>query len=469
MKPPPTRGGTRLGAGELSFTFDGRQYTGRVGDTAASALLANGVRLMGRSVKYRRLRGVLGAGAEEPNALFNIGDPPQLIPNVQATRLVLREGMRLRSQNRWPSLRFDLASLLQAGGGLFSAGFYYKTFIWPSWRRYEGVIRRLAGLGEAPGDCALPMASIEHLGCDVLVTGGGPAGLAAARAAARAGARVVLCESEPVCGGELEFEAGQVNGLSGADWIAASLAELARFNVRVLTDTTVVTDNNGEIIAHAEPGGLAGRNTMYHIRPKALVLAAGALERPIVFANNDLPGVMLLGAAERYLARYGARAGNDLVLFANHDRVYASARRLLDGGMRVRAIVDTRASNVINDGGALHALHGSLAAAGVEILHGHAVSAAEGRSSVRAARVMPLDGSGQTRRIGCDTILVSGGWSSALHAGWHGGDARRYDAALGSFVPASPASGRMHAGGANGKFELGDALADGHAAGARAA
>ena len=469
MSASPPRSGTRLAAGELSFTFDGRRYSARCGDTAAAALLAHGVRLMGRSVKYRRRRGVFGAGAEEPNALFNVGEQPLLIPNVQATRLVLREGMLLTSQNRWPSLGFDAASLLQAGGGLFSAGFYYKTFIWPSWRRYEGLIRRLAGLGEAPQSCDLPAVAIEHLRCDVLVAGAGPAGLAAALAAARTGARVVICESEPVCGGELEFEAAQVDGQPASAWIASTLAELGRRGARVLTDTTVVTDNNGEFIAHAEPGGLPGRNTMYRIRPRSLIVAAGAVERPIVFTNNDLPGVMLLGAAERYLARYGTRVGRELVLFANHDRAYASAQRLLDGGMRVRALIDTRTEAQVKEATALQPLRAKLAASGVELLHGHAVGAAVGRGAVRAAHIVAAGGDAASRRIDCDTILVSGGWSSALHAGLHGSAARSYDPQLASFVPVASSNGRVHVGSANGRLELAAALADGHAAGALAA
>jgi sarcosine oxidase subunit alpha len=444
MSARPPRRGTRLEAGSLSFTFDGRHYVGQPGDTAASALLANGVRLMGRSVKYRRPRGLLGAGPEEPNALFGVGEPPHQIPNVPATQLALRAGLTLRSQNRWPSLRFDLASLLQAGGGFFSAGFYYKTFMWPSWRSYEPLIRRLAGLGAAPLACELPPPAIEHLACDVLVTGAGPAGLAAARAAARAGASVVLCESEPACGGELEFERGSIDGQDCDAWLADTLAELGRRGARVLTSTTVVADNHGEIIAHAEPRGLPGDNTVYRICPRAMVMAAGTLERPIVFTNNDLPGVMLLGAAERYLARYGAAVGRELVLFANHDRVYASARRLLAGGMRVRAIVDTRRAGDAADDDAVRRLRSDLGAAGVEILDGCAVTAAEGGRGVRAARIAPLLGGGSERRIRCDTILVSGGWSPAPHAGLPGG-------------------------GANGRLELADAIADGHAAGARAA
>jgi sarcosine oxidase subunit alpha len=407
------RTGRRLGPGTIRFLFDGREYRGREGDTAASALLAAGVRRMGRSIKYRRLRGVLTAGPEEPNALFTVGSAPAVIPNVAAPQLELSEGLVLRSQNRWPSLDYDLASLLRAGGGFFGAGFYYKTFIWPSWHTYESMIRALAGLGEAPGACALGPVAIEHLGCDVLVAGAGAAGLAAALAATRAGARVVVCEREPACGGELEFETATIGDRAAAGWIAAALAELGTRGARLLTGTTVVGASGGEIIAHAEPGGLPGRNTVYKIRPRALVVAMGAVERPIAFVDNDLPGVMLLGAAERYLARYGVRAGTDAVVFASHDRAYPAAARLSAGGVRVRMIVDSRAADAIG----ASPLRSELARAGTECLAGHAVIAALGGRGVTGARIAPLAAPADARTVACDTILVSGGWSPAVGAG----------------------------------------------------
>ncbi len=181
MSAAGTRRGTRLGDRPVRFTFDGREFLGQAGDTAASALLAAGVRAIGRSIKYRRLRGVLTAGPEEPNALFTVGTAPAVIPNVVAPQLELTDGLVLRSQNCWPTVHYDLASLLQAGGGFFGAGFYYKTFIWPSWRTYESMIRALAGFGAAPGACDLGPVAIEHLGCDVLVAGAGAAGLAASK------------------------------------------------------------------------------------------------------------------------------------------------------------------------------------------------------------------------------------------------------------------------------------------------
>jgi heterotetrameric sarcosine oxidase alpha subunit len=463
------RTGTRLAPGVLSFTFDGRRYSAQVGDSAASALLANGVRLMGRSVKYRRVRGLLSAGPEEPNALFSVGTAPEVIPNVTAPQLVLRDGLVLRSQNRWPSLDFDIASVLQAGGGLLGAGFYYKTFIWPSWHSYEAIIRRLAGLGEAPGRCQLPPVAIEHSVCDVLVAGAGAAGLAAALAAARAGARVVLCEREPMCGGELEFESARINGQSAPDWIDSTLAELQALGVRVLTDTTLVAESCGELIAHVEPGGLPGHNTMYHLRPREFIVAMGAVERPIAFCDNDRPGVMLLGAAERYLARYGVQVGAQLVLFANHERVYATAQRLMAGGMQVRAIVDTRRVHELSTDEELARLRESLRGQGVECLAGHAVTAAVGRHGVKAARIELLGGSAPVREIPCDTILVSGGWTPAVHAGLQQGGVAEYAAAIGAFVAGDQPPGRSAAGSANGLLELGAVLRDGHAAGERAA
>jgi len=463
------RAGLRLEAEPVRFSFDGRQYAGQRGDTAASALLAHGVRFLGRSVKYRRPRGLLAAGPEEPNALLTVGRPPAIISNVPAPQLVLTDEMVLRSQNRWPSLRYDLASLLQAGGGFFGAGFYYKTFIWPSWRHYEHIIRNLAGLGEAPGAANLPPPSIEHLSCDVLVGGAGPAGLAAALAAARAGARVVICEREPEVGGELEFENAVIDGQGAAGWIGAVKTELARRGARLLTDTAIVGGSGGLVIAHAEPGGIAGRNTIYRIRPHRFVIAMGAVERPIAFVDNDRPGVMLLGAAERLLARYGVAACERPVLFGNHDRLYAAAARLTGAGIRVRAIVDSRDAGTAAAGGAAADARKDLARAGVECLFGHAVVAAEGGSGVRGARVAPLASPAGTRRFDCDAILVSGGWSPAVHAGLHEQGVRRYAAGVAAFVADRQPDWRLTAGAASGVLELAGAAADGFAAGQSAA
>ena len=452
----------------MRFSFDGRPFVGQCGDTLASALLAHRVMLLGRSVKYRRPRGLLAVGPEEPNALVTVGETPTVIPNVPAPQLVLRDGLIARSQNRWPSLRFDAASLLQAGGGFFGAGFYYKTFMWPSWRTYEGLIRNLAGLGEAPGAAALAAPSIEHLSCDVLVGGAGAAGLSAALAAARAGARVVLCEREPELGGELDFETATVDGKGAADWIPAVRTEILRLGARVLTDATVIGGSDGRIVVHHVPGGLAGRDSMFHIRPRRFVIAMGAVERPIAFIDNDRPGVMLLGAAERLLARYGVAAGQRPVIFGNHDRIYAAAARLIGGGMRPSAVIDTR-PGATTESAALARQRSLLERAGVSCLEGHAVLWVSGRGGVRNATVAPLRAPDDTRAIECDCVLVSGGWSPSVHAGLHEGGERRCLEGSGAFIAAAQPEWRLSAGAANGTLELAAVVAEGFAAGERAA
>jgi sarcosine oxidase subunit alpha len=465
------RQGTRLGPESVRFTFDGRDVVARAGDTSTSALLANGVRLMGRSVKYRRVRGTFTAGIEEPNALFSVGEAPGILSNVPGPQLLVREGLQVRSQNRWPSLRHDLNALLQIGGGFFGAGFYYKTFMWPSWHAYEGIIRRLAGLGEAPGVCDLPPVDVEHLCADVLIAGAGPSGLSAALAASRAGARVVMCDREPVCGGELEFEGGTIESGTGSSrqamaWVADTLRELGDRRVRVLTDTAVVGGSSGLMIAHRQRGGLAGADEVYRIRPRTFVIAAGAVERPIAFVDNDLPGVMLIGAAERYLARYGVRAAQRAVLFGNHDRLYAAAARLLAGGVGIAAIVDTR-----NEAEALasSSVRDTLRRDGIECLMGHAVLAARGRLEVQGARIAPIASPDGSRDVTCDAILVSGGWSPAIHPGLHEGGTKSFLAHRAAFIATDQPGWRAGCGACGGAFELNEVLAEGYAAGERAA
>ncbi len=462
MNSPHPRRGSRLGSAPVSFTFDGRRYAGIAGDTAASALLANGVQLLGRSVKYRRPRGLMSAGPEEPNALLTVGTAPTLLPNVPAPRLPIADGQQLMSQNRWPTLRFDLASLLGIGGSLWGAGFYYKTFMWPSWRSYEGIIRRLAGLGSAPGACQLPAPRTEHLQCDVLVIGAGAAGLAAARVAMQAGATVVVCEREPVCGGELEFETANIEGLPAPRWIAETCARLEAGGARLLLETVVVGGSGGLSIAHREPGGRPEAATVFRIRPRALVIATGAVERPIAFIDNDRPGVMLVGAAERLLAGFGVCVGRRVVLFGNHDRLYAAARRLMAGGMRIAAVVDVRPRHPdlkLDD----------LLANGVECLFETAVLAAVGAPGVRAAKVAPLASPDSARNIDCDAILVSGGWTPSTHAGLHEGGVRQFAPELSAFVAGAAPAWRVSCGAANGQVELSRALEGGHQAGLTAA
>ncbi len=459
------RQGVRLSEASFQFSFDGRQLSAQQGDTLASALLVNGIRLVGRSFKYRRRRGLLTAGVEEPNALVTVGSEPFQVPNVPSPQLRLAAGMVITSQNRWPSLQVDLASVLQFVKGFLGAGFYYKTFMWPSWRFYEPLIRRLAGLGPAPADCNLAPPEVRNLDCDVLIAGGGPAGLAAGLAATRCGARVVLCERDSSCGGELEYEAATIDGQSSMAWIAAALAEVQRSGGLVLTSTAVVGGTDGLLVTLQQLEGLPGADTLHRIRPRTFIAAMGCVERPLAFVDNDRPGVMLVNAAESYLARWGVRLGQEAVLFGNHDRLYAAARRLTAGGVRIRAVIDVRPPSSSQTSESSRA---ALTGAGIECLTGHAVMRALGRFEVRGVQVASLHARAPLRTIACDTLLISGGWSPAIHAGlYEGGTSTYLPQAIG--FGAGPQPGwRTLCGAANGVLELGEVLADGHRAGVHA-
>lgn len=460
-----SRTGTRLGPQTLHFNFDGRQFVGQTGDCLASALLANGVRSLGRSIKYRRPRGLLAMGPEEPNALLTVGTWPALIPNVSAPQWPLTADLRLQSQNRPASRWLNPAWALRAAHSLLGAGFYYKTFIWPSWRAYEARIRAMAGLGAAPAASILG-TTIEYLHCDVLVAGAGAAGLAAARSAARAGATVVLCERESHCGGELEFEAATIEGKSAATWVAATLAELHARGARLLARTALVGGSNGLLVAHTAD---ATRSCICKIRPRSLVVAIGAIERPIAFVDNDLPGVMLLGAAERLLACYGVGGRQEVVLFGNHDRLYVAALRLRGGAVVVRAVVDTRDEECIHTAPLTAQRREQLRRAGVTCYANHTVLAALGRGSLQGVRIAPREQPLATRDLACQGLLVSGGWSPMLQPLLQEGGTAQYLAPLAAFVANQQPLWRAGAGACNGQLELSAALTDGQHCGENAA
>lgn len=457
---------------KLSFRFDGRAYNGYAGDTLASALLANGITLFGRSFKYHRPRGLLSAGSEEPNALMELRDGARREPNTPATMIELYEGLLAASQNRFPALRFDLMAVNGLLSPLFGAGFYYKTFMWPAafWERlYEPLIRRAAGLGRA---AALPDPDGYEratLFCDVLVIGGGPAGLAAARAAGRSGARVVLCDEGPRLGGRLLGEDEAVEGLPGTSWAEQATAELASLpETRVFRRTTVfgvydhgtyaalerVADHKPQPEAH-EP-----RQRVWRIVARQAVLAAGATERPLVFGGNDRPGVMLAGAVRTYLNRYAVAPGRRLVLVTSGNdgwRTVADCTRL---GLSVAAVVDRRA--------ALPPRLTALATrAGARVLAGGAVVGTAGRLALR--RVQVADAQGRVHAIPADLLAMAGGWNPNLGLTCHLGGKPAWNAQAAAFVPGTPPPGMRVAGAASGRFGLADALADGAECGAGAA
>ena len=446
------RQGSHISDELLQFSFDGRVFPAQRGDTAASALLAQGEKVIARSVKYGRPRGLVCAGMEEPNGLLTVAEGPALLSNIPAPLLELTEGLQLFSQNRWPSLRWDLTAVRGLAAPVLHAGFYYKTFKWPGWRFYEPMIRKLAGLGPAP-TADLPVANIEHIDCDVCIAGAGAAGLAAAMAAARLGVRVVICEREPVCGGELDFETSRIDGLTGHQWVNRVVGSFVALKVRVLNSTSVVSHSGSTVIAHRHPRGLPYDHAVYRIRARAYLHAAGAIERPIAFANNDRPGVMLLGAAERYGTRYGVVAGHRPILFGNHNRLYAAAERLLGAGIKPVAIIDTRTDASIGFDRV------SLQKAGVYCYSHHQVIRAHGRLCIRAVEISPIGGTGASQALSCDALLVSGGWDTTMTK-------EAPDTALQD--PGSQ-QWREYCGAAYGALTLADAIIDGHAKGITAA
>ncbi len=460
----------------LAFTFDGVDYAGYSGDTLASALLANGVHLVGRSFKYHRARGIFSAGSEEPNALVQLDMGARTEPNVRTTTQELYDGLTAASQNCWPSARFDIGAINDLASRLIPAGFYYKTFMWPPtprwWLRYEHLIRRAAGMGRAPVERDPDQYEHQYAHCDVLVIGGGATGLVAARAAAHAGARVLLCDENPRWGGGLLDSDARIDGVPAPAWLTKVASELgAHPRVTLLDRTTAFGYYDGNMVGAVEritdhmavPPMHTPRQRCWKIRAKAVVLASGAFERGIAYANNDLPGTMLSGATRTYVRRFGVRPGSRAVVFTNNDTAYVDAVALHEAGVQVAAIVDARAASDIGGSRAVMARD-----AGLPLLCASAVVAAHGRLRVTGVDIAPLGG-GATKRLDCDLVAVSGGWNPAVHLYSQARGKLRYDDALAAFLPDVSPLAIVAAGAANGHFDVSRALADGHAAGAAAA
>ena len=493
----------------LNFSFDDRAMQGFAGDTLASALLANGVALVGRSFKHGRPRGLIGQGAEEPNAIVTLGEGAASVPNLRATQVELYEGLAAHS-----GAKRSLKTLAGACAGLMPAGFYYKTFMRPKrlWMFWERLLRRAAGLGAPPAGPDPDLYDKFNQHCDVLVVGGGPTGLVAALQAAGAGARVILADEQPEFGGSLLASTMDLDGGAAARWVAQTVAELRTFPaVQLLPRSTAFgyhdhnfvtilerrTDHLG-LVAQPLAQGAAStvpavpRQRLHRVRAKQTVLATGALERPLVFANNDVPGVMLASALSAYVNRYAVAPGERLLLCTTNDNGYRTALDWRRIGREVTAVVDSRPQP---DG----ELAQQARAAGIEVIAGHGVIAAVGGKRVRGALVAPLriaaggpsdkksdkeaqepngaahwpvagvELAGPPRRLDCDLIASSGGWSPTIHLSVQAGGKPLWSDAAAAFLPGEPRQQTRSAGAAAGAFGLRECLLQGAQAGAAAA
>ncbi len=456
----------------LSFRFDGRDYDGLAGDTLASALLANGVRLVGRSFKYHRPRGILSAGSEEPNALVELRTGARREPNTRATVAELYEGLEASSQNRWPSLRYDALSINAALAPVFAAGFYYKTFMWPKsfWEKlYEPMIRRAAGLGRAAGAPDPDHYETMHAHCDVLVIGAGSSGLAAALAAGRSGARVIVVDEDAHAGGRLNAERREIDGRSGAQWARDAIAELESIpEVRVLTRTTLfgVYDHGQygaveRVSDHlAVPAEHMPRQRYWRIVAKRAVLAAGAIERPHVFGGNDRPGVMLAGAVRSYINKYGVLPGRDIAIFTTSDDGWRTVADIVASGGRVAAVVDARAD--VPPG-----MRQTADKLGIRVLSGGQVVGTSGRPELTSIEI--IQASGRRETIACDALAMANGWNPIVHLDSHLSQRPVWNETISAFVPGALPGGLTAVGAASGQFLLSDGLDAGARAGAAAA
>ncbi|MEZ5847315.1 MAG: sarcosine oxidase subunit alpha family protein [Geminicoccaceae bacterium] len=456
----------------VRFTFDGHGFDGFVGDTLASALLAHGVHLMGRSFKYHRPRGPIAAGSEEPNALIQLDDGNgRTDPNTRTTVIELFDGLRAESQNRWPSLERDVGVINDLFSPMFPAAFYYKTFMWPkSWWEsvYEPFIRAAAGLGHAPTMPDPDRYAHRHVHCDVLVVGAGPAGLTAAIAAGRKGERVILVDENNALGGSL---------LSDADgpleaWLAEVSSELAGLDhVTVLTRTTLTAYYDHNYLTALEritdhtgvADGKSPRQRLWRIRAGRVVLATGAIERTLVFAGNDRPGVMLASAARTYLHRYAVMVGRNPLIFTNNDSAYRAALDMRAAGASIAAIVDIRSEPQ-------GALIDAARRDGIRIHTGSVVVGTDGRHRVHQASIARIGADGRLsetlgRPLACDCVLMSGGWNPNVSVFSQGRGKLRFDDALAAFVPDRAMQAVECAGACSGTMTTAGALSEGADAG----
>jgi|ETNmetMinimDraft_8_1059916.scaffolds.fasta_scaffold03273_3 sarcosine oxidase subunit alpha len=457
----------------ISFTFNGQKLNGYEGDTLASALIANGIHLTSRSFKYHRPRGIFSSGAEEPNAYLQISADKFEEPNVAAPLIEIFNGLEVKSSNCWPSVNFDLGAINNILSPIFIAGFYYKTFMYPRWMWpfYEKFIRKIAGVGTTPLENDPEKYEEHNTHVDLLIVGGGPSGLMAALVASRNGLKVLLADANKDLGGMLLSDNDQkIEGKSSRDWISHTLIELnENSKVRILNRTSIFGyyDHNfllglekcNDHLPIEKRHGCGQR--LWQIRAKQVVIATGAHERSLVFANNDRPGIMLASAARTYVNKFAARPGKNCIIFTNNDSAYYAADDLLKNGVNVISIVDTRKKNA--------AIADSLSKKGVEIINSSVIVDVKGSKHVSGVMISKFDpnidelnSNEKIRNVDCDLLCVSGGWNPVIHLHSQSGGTLKYNETYGCLVPKSSVQKSQVIGSANGSFTLQNCLQEGY-------
>ena len=454
---------------KINFTFNGTIYHGYEGDTLASALIANGVHLVGRSFKYHRPRGFLGVGVEEPNAMVQLHDGNKSEPNIIATEVELVEGLKAKSQNCWPSVQFDIGEINNVLNRFFPAGFYYKTFMWPKsfWMKiYEPFIRKAAGMGKAPllPDPDRYEHNYEH--CDVLVVGSGPSGLSSALAAAKNGARVILAEDKPNFGGSLLTDEVTIGNMSGKEWASDTISQLKSMPNVILKKRSQVFgyyDHNMTVMIervsdHIEnPSKYTPRQRLHYIRAGEVIVSTGSIERPISFGNNDRPGIVLASAAKEYMKVYETLVGKKPIIFTNNDTAYSTALEFIKNDIEP-IIVDTRDSS-----------NGELVKEvqqkGISIKFNSGIADTKGHLKINSAIIGKLDSSKESfiseETVECDCICMSGGWTPTVHLSSQAGNKLKFNDDIDAFVPDKKRQKETAIGAANGSFTLNQSLAEG--------
>ena len=452
----------------ISFKFDGKVYYGYKGDTLASALIANGIHLVARSFKYHRPRGIMTAGSEEPNAIVQVnGNSAYTEPNVRATEIEIYDGLEASSQNCWPNVNFDIGGINNILSPVLPAGFYYKTFMWPAsfWEKYEYFIRKSAGLGKSPTKPDPDIYEHKHIHCDVLVIGGGISGIMAAKTAAENNFKTLLLDEKPHLGGSTIYQNSdfdKINNQSSSTWLENEISKLKDIkNLEIKTRTSVAAYHGYNFLLARE--NLTDhlpfdkkknkiRQRLIKIRAKKVIVATGSIERPLIFNNNDRPGIILSSAIKKYSDYYGVICGNENVLFTNNDSAYETAISLFNKGIRVNAIIDIRdkvTSSIVNQAEKL----------GIKIYNSFTIVDTSGYRRIKNISIMKLSKDGQSvtgskTQINCDCLGVSGGWTPAVHLFTQSGGKLKFDYDDNVFKPNKYPSDQISIGACNGEFDL---------------